>query len=392
MMPSIHRLLSGAQTEEARMAAVRRYEVLDTPPESTFDHITSLAAELFGTPVALISIVDEDRVWFKSRRGMPLEHIGREAGLCASAILQKRPWLVTDAASDPRAAMHPLVAGDFGLRFYLGIPLRTADGCNLGAICVMDFKPRSITRRQVAGLNSLAAIVMDQLELRSAARRATAALAEAAAAKDKALRLATVMANEIDHRVMNSLQLVAGLLSMQSRSLSEDDVPTQLKQAAGRVSAIARVHQHIYLSEGIEHADVAQYLQRVCDDLSIMLQATHRGAIEVTGTEVKLPTARIVAIGLIINELVTNAIKYGAGKVTVRFAETETGYALSVADEGEGPPQDEILKPSRGFGMKVINSLVQQLRGELRLGRKDDGTGTRTTILFPRDIALPHMP
>jgi two-component sensor histidine kinase len=392
MMRSLQRLLSGAQAEEARMAAVRHYAVLDTPPESTFDHITSLAAELFGTPVALISIVAEDRVWFKSRHGMPMAQTSRDAGLCASAILQKRPWLLSDAASDPRALAHPLVAGDFGLRFYLGVPLTTADGCSLGTLCVMDYKPRSITKRQIASLNSLAAIVMDQLELRNAGRQAAMALAEAAAAKDKALRLTTLMANEIDHRVMNSLQLVSGLLSMQSRTPSDDDVPTQLKQAAGRVSAIARVHQHIYLSEGIEHADVAQYLQRVCDDLSIMLMATNRGSIEVSGAEVKLPTARIVAIGLIINELVTNATKYGAGKVAVRFADTATGYTLSVSDEGDGPPPDEILKPARGFGMKVITSLVSQLRGDLSVGRKDDGTGTQVTIAFPREIALPHMP
>ncbi|MCW0235412.1 MAG: GAF domain-containing protein [Ferrovibrio sp.] len=392
MMSSLTRLFSGPQAEEARMAAVRGYAVLDTPPDTAFDHITSLAADLFGTPIALISIVDEDRVWFKSRHGMPLEQIGRDAGLCASAILQKQPWLLADAAGDPRAQAHPLVTGDFGLRFYLGIPLSAPDGSNLGTLCVMDRKPRSVTRRQMAGMHSLAALAMTLLDLHKTARQADAALAQAAADKDKALRLAHMMANEIDHRVMNSLQLVAGLLSMQSRMPSDDDVPTQLKQAAGRVSAIARVHQHIYLSEGIEHADVGQYLQRVCDDLSVMLEAGNRGSIAVSGAEVKLPTARIVAIGLIINELVTNAIKYGEGKVTVRFADTETGYTLSVSDEGDGPPPDEILKPARGFGMKVITSLVQQLRGALSIGRQDDGTGTRITIAFPREIALPHMP
>lgn len=375
------------------MAAVRRYALLDTPPDSALDHITCLAAELFSMPVALISVVDEDRVWFKSRHGMPLTQIDRAPGLCASAIQQKRPWLLTDAANDSRAAAHPLVTGEFGLRFYLGIPLRTADGSSLGTLCVMDRKPRSlITRRQMASLTHLAAITMDQLDLRNAVRETAAALAETEADKAKALRLATLMANEIDHRVMNSLQLVAGLLAMQSRTPSDDDVPTQLKQAAGRVSAIARVHQHIYLSEGIEHADVGQYLQRVCDDLSVMLEAGNRGSIVVSGAEVKLPTARIVAIGLIINELVTNAIKYGEGQVTVRFADTETGYTLSVADEGTGPPHDELLKPARGFGMKVIASLVQQLRGALSIGRQDDGTGTRITIAFPREIALPHMP
>lgn len=388
MMPSVQPPLFSSQEEERRMVAVRHHDILDTQPEAAFDHMAAMAADLLSAPAAMISIVDEDRVWFKSRHGMPLQQIGREPGLCASAILQTRPWLVSDATADRRAMAHPLVTGDFGLRFYLGIPLRSADGSNIGALCVMDHKPRSVTRRQIASLGNLAAVAMDQLDLRIAARRAAAALSEVAADKEKALRLAATMANEIDHRVMNSLQLVSGLLSMQSRSHSDDDVPTQLKQAAGRVAAIAKVHQHIYLSEGIEHADVAQYLQRICDDLSVMLRATGRGEITVSGVGVKLPTARIVAIGLIINELVTNAIKYGKGKVIVCFADTETGYTLSVSDEGPGLPEDQIAEPTRGFGMKVIRLLVKQLHGNLAAGPQADGRGLTITIAFPREIAL----
>jgi GAF domain-containing protein len=132
--------------EEARLAAVRRFEVLDTPPDGTFDRITALAARAFDVPIAIVSVVDTDRIWFKSRYGLAdVSEIERAPGLCASAILGDEPWIVTDAPSDPRALANPLVAGEFGLRFYAGVPLTTRDGYNLGTLCVLDTKPREVT-------------------------------------------------------------------------------------------------------------------------------------------------------------------------------------------------------------------------------------------------------
>ncbi|MGB8651936.1 MAG: GAF domain-containing SpoIIE family protein phosphatase [Mycobacteriales bacterium] len=157
--------------EEDRLAAVRRFEILDTPPDGTFDRITALAARSFGVPVSIVSIVDSDRIWFKSRHGLPhVTEIGRAPGLCASAILGDGPWVVTDAPSDPRALTNPLVAGEFGLRFYAGVPLTTREGFNLGTLCVLDVEPRQVTDSELALLADLAAIVVDQLELRLQAR------------------------------------------------------------------------------------------------------------------------------------------------------------------------------------------------------------------------------
>jgi sigma-B regulation protein RsbU (phosphoserine phosphatase) len=157
--------------EEDRLAAVHRYEVLDTPADGTFDRITALAARLFGVPIAIVSVVDSDRIWFKSKHGLPdVSEIGRDPGLCASAILQHDPWVVTDAAADPRTLANPLVAGTFGLRFYAGVPLTTKEGHNLGTLCVIDRQPRDVTDADLAVLRDLAALVMDQLELRLQAR------------------------------------------------------------------------------------------------------------------------------------------------------------------------------------------------------------------------------
>jgi sigma-B regulation protein RsbU (phosphoserine phosphatase) len=157
--------------EPARLEAIRRYDVLDTPHDGAFDRITALAARHFDVPISIVSIVDEDRIWFKSHHGLEVREIGRDPGLCASAILQDGPWVVENAEVDPRTLANPLVAGEFGLRFYAGAPLQTHDGFNLGTLCVIDMEPRELTPEQTETLSDMAAIVMDELELRLASRR-----------------------------------------------------------------------------------------------------------------------------------------------------------------------------------------------------------------------------
>ncbi|MCP9484990.1 MAG: GAF domain-containing protein [Gaiellaceae bacterium MAG52_C11] len=157
--------------DEERLAAVHRYDVLDTPPDGAFDRITALAARLFDVPISIVSLVDRDRIWFKSHHGIDATEIGRDPGLCASAVCQLEPWLVTDAKVDLRTIDNPLVAGELGLRFYLGVPLITSDGFNLGTLNVIDVEPREVTDAEVETLQDLAAIVVDELEVRLAARR-----------------------------------------------------------------------------------------------------------------------------------------------------------------------------------------------------------------------------
>ncbi|SDI46720.1 Serine/threonine protein kinase [Arthrobacter subterraneus] len=156
--------------EEERLAAVRRYDILDTPPDGAFDRVTSLAARIFSVPTAIVSIVDHDRIWFKSHHGTDVEQLDRDPGLCASAILQNDPWIIEDAAIDPRALSNPLVAGEYGLKFYAGVPLRTRDGFNLGTLCILDTESRQFTADETRILEDLAAIVMNDLELRLEAR------------------------------------------------------------------------------------------------------------------------------------------------------------------------------------------------------------------------------
>ncbi|WP_329172475.1 PP2C family protein-serine/threonine phosphatase [Streptomyces sp. NBC_01477] len=162
--------------EQRRLAAVRRYQVLDSPPDGAFDKIASLAARIFGTPMATVSIVDSDRVWFKAAHGLKdISEIGRTPGLCASAIEHGEPYVVGDTLADPRTAAHPLVRGGPAIRFYAAAPITTADGHRLGTVNILDTRPRQLTRDRLEALSDLAALVMDELEQRLSALRTVAA-------------------------------------------------------------------------------------------------------------------------------------------------------------------------------------------------------------------------
>ena len=341
--------------EPRRLAAVRRYGILDTPPDGAFDRITALAARHFGVPISIISIVDEDRIWFKSHHGVSVEQIGRDVGLCASAILSNDPHILTDASIDPRTLANPLVAGDFGLRFYAGVPLTTDDGHNLGTLCIIDKEARSFDQSQIEELKDLAAIVMDQIEMQLAARRAVSE--------------AELMAKEIDHRVMNSLQFVSGLLSKQSRSLNDADAVGHLQLAANRVAAVAQVHRHFY-ADATDQASCITFLRRLCTELESILDRK----IQVSGDEGNIPTTSVLPVGLLVNELVTNAAKHGEGLIEVRYEIEDNQHALIVCDEGRDLPKDfDPTAASRSLGMRVVTSLARQLGGVLTCGHRPNG-------------------
>ena len=156
--------------ESNRLNALHRYQILDTPADGNFDRITSLAAKVFNVPIAIVSLVDEDRIWFKSHHGLDINEIEKSPGLCASAILSDEIYLIEDARQDPRSLANPLVTGEFGLQFYAAAPLKTHDGYNLGTLCIIDQRQRYINSEQQILLRQMAEIVMSEMELRLAAR------------------------------------------------------------------------------------------------------------------------------------------------------------------------------------------------------------------------------
>ena len=152
--------------ESERLAALRRYDVLDTAPEPAFDELTRLAAQICGTSTSLITLLDESRQWFKSRMGLDISESSRGESFCSHTILQNEMLLVEDAIRDERFADNPLVTGEHSIRFYAGMPIITPDGFALGTLCVIDQKPRQLSADQSDALKTLTRQVMTQLELR----------------------------------------------------------------------------------------------------------------------------------------------------------------------------------------------------------------------------------
>lgn len=166
------------KTEVKRIKVLWQYDVLDTPPEEEFDELADLARLICGAPVALISLVDEDRQWFKSKLGVNLKETSRDVSMCAYAILQKDMLIIPDATKDKRFKHNPLVTTGPKIRFYAGAPLISPAGHALGTLCVIDKVARTLTTDQKRALKILARHVMSQLELRHRTRELAAAKAE----------------------------------------------------------------------------------------------------------------------------------------------------------------------------------------------------------------------
>jgi len=152
--------------EKKRLKVLWQYDVLDTMPEEVFDDLTELAAKICEAPIALITLVDENRQWFKAKVGVTINETSRDISFCAHAISQTDLFIIPDATKDKRFSTNPLVVSDPKIRFYAGAPLITPDGHALGTLCVIDNKPRELRSAQKQALRVLARHVMTQLELR----------------------------------------------------------------------------------------------------------------------------------------------------------------------------------------------------------------------------------
>ena len=285
--------IPGRQVDEIqRLEALHRYGILDTSREAEFDDLTRLAAYICEAPIAVVNFVDTDRQWFKSEIGLGVSETSRDISVCTHAIRRKDIFIVPDMAKDERFVHNPLVTGEPFIRFYAGVPLATTDGYALGTICVLDTKPRELDEAQKAALHSLARQVMALLELRRSIQQ-----------KDLMLR-------EVNHRVKNSLQLVSSLLRLESRQIADPVTRRHFDEACARVATIARVHERLYKTDKVGVVEFGQFLRDLCADLShsAMIEQGHH--IEVQADTRELPTDKVIPLALIVNELVTNAVKY----------------------------------------------------------------------------------
>ena len=185
--------------EKARLRALQTYKILDTDPEKSFDDLTVLASHICETPIALISLIDSERQWFKSRVGVHIAETPRELAFCDKAIQQSDLFIVPDATKDPRFSSNPFVVSEPKIRFYAGAPFKSSDGYPLGTLCVVDMVPRELTSSQQDALLALSRQVQAQFELRRNLMELRLALEERDKAEAERDKTIVELQNALDH-------------------------------------------------------------------------------------------------------------------------------------------------------------------------------------------------
>jgi len=318
--------------EKARLQALRRYQILDTDPEKAFDDLTILASHICETPVALISLIDSDRQWFKAKHGVNLSETPREISFCAVAIQQSDLFVVPDASKDPRFSSNPFVVSDPKIRFYAGAPFSSSDGHPLGTLCVVDMVPRELTPSQETALLALCRQVQAQFELRRNLIELRAALDERDRAEAERDRTIIELQRTLGH-----VQHLSGLLPACSACKLDVTIPANAKAISGVVDGVMQIAREMKCAENNEYA-----------------------------------------IELALREALANAIVHGCNndpskKVECCVACTESSdIVIVVRDPGEGfvpatvpdPLAVENLQSTHGRGIYLINQLMDEVSFE----------------------------
>ncbi|MFL6211908.1 MAG: ATP-binding protein [Pyrinomonadaceae bacterium] len=429
------------QDEVARLAALQQLGVLDTAPEATYDGITRLAAHICQTPVALVSLVDADRQWFKARTGLDATETPRDVAFCAHAILQTDLFIVPDALADERFKDNPLVTSHPKIRFYAGAPLITANGHALGTICVTDTVPRTLTAEQQEALRVLARLTATQLEL----RRNTLALARANAELDReiaerrrveqeraeslqreqAARAAAEAANRakdeflatVSHELRTPLTSMMGWVELLQLGMLDE---------AGRAHALEVITKSAQAQAQLI-GDLLDISRIVSGRLRLDMQAVELANVIEAAADVVRPAAEAKAIQLrtefapavgavagdpdrlqqVIWNLLANAVKFTpkGGTVEIRLAQRDAHAEISVADNGAGIAPD--LLPyvfdrfrqgdstttrqhgGLGLGLAIVRHLVELHGGTVAAESAGSGQGATFRLHLPLIAAQP---
>jgi two-component sensor histidine kinase len=358
-----------ALTESERLAALRSYRVLDTPPEPEFDDLVQLAARACQTPVALISLIDERRQWFKAQVGLGVRETPLDRSICLSAMLLPGLTIVPDLTEDPRFVGNPLVTGEAHLRFYAGAVLRTPDGVPLGALCVLDHMPRDLTQEQASTLTMLARQVMSQLEL----RRAIAERDDVLEANRTFEQRQSLLVRELHHRVKNTLATVQALVGATRRSTGSFDA--FYRSFSNRITSLAKTHT--LLTE--DYWQTAPLREIALNELKPFAES-RQPRFMLIGPPVELSADLAVPVGMALHELTTNAICHGAlsvpgGHVEVRWSVDEVEGVRKLHLEWRergGPPVGE--PQHQGFGTTLLQRVLpMQCKAEVEVQYDPEG-------------------
>lgn len=370
--------------ESARIAELDAFRILDTLPEDSYDDITRLASQICDTPIALISLVDRERQWFKSRVGIEQSETSRDAAFCAHAIVDSDEMLIVpDATADARFADSPLVLGDPNIRFYAGAPLVTESGHAIGTLCVIDREPRNLTPEQGKALNALARQVMAQLSLRQALNHVTQQQAEVA----EAIRQRDTLVAAVSHELRTPLTAVLGFIDVlrdTEGEIADDERREFLTTAASQADELSHIIDDLLVAARLEQKTLT--VTRVPVNLQAQIAQVVEGLEAPPGRSIEVDSRPVRAWGdpgrvrQIIRNLITNALRYGGPDIGVAaYAEGGTAH-IRVRDNGDPIPGGEIeliFSPYRigssrpeatgsiGLGLAISRQLAQLMDGDI---------------------------
>lgn len=389
-------------TDQQRVAALHRYSILDTPKESTFDIITSMVSEMLQVPHACVSLVDEDRVWFKSAFGVDAPEVKREPGFCSTLVASDEAIRhIEDAAEHPETKNNSLVRGGPGIRFYAGAPLSSPQGHRIGTLCAFGPSPRGISHTECSSLLNLATLVMNEIELRSARRELERT--EAALRKSQRLESIGMVASGIAHDLNNLLGGMLGyaeLLQMEyGGSATGRELIAELV-ATGRRAGDLVGQVLTYVGRG-EESPVAP------TDLNTLIRETHHMLVASLDTRARihlelaedLPAVLGQSTGLrqLVMNLLTNAsqacVKSGGNVwIATTVNPDEDCIVMIVTDDGHGlTPElrERIFEPffstksgGRGLGLAICQRIVEQHGGTLAV-ESEIGKGASFKVTLP---------
>ncbi|MEF3078534.1 sensor histidine kinase [Winogradskyella poriferorum] len=375
--------------EAERLRELDSYNVLDSLPESDYDDLTKLAAEICGTPIALISLVDKDRQWFKSRYGLDAPETPRELAFCAHAINDaENTLLVNDARKDERFYDNPLVTGDPNVIFYAGVPLKSEAGLPLGTLCVIDNKPNDLNKGQKESLRILSKQVMNLLVLRKKNYELNKVVDELENKNQDLEQFAHVAAHDIKSPISNISNLAGMFLASYKSQLNDDGlglIELIIKSSDQLYKFLERLMDYSANIDTVGEEKNYISLKNFSEKVSNFYSSDQNLELNFN-SEIKNLNINVIVVGQILTNLIGNAIKYNdkpKAKVDVNIDENEEYYIFSVQDNGPGIEkqyQDKIFdvfvklsktdrfgKEGTGLGLAIVSKMVAKLGGSISI-------------------------